>query len=707
MSDRIMLFFSLQLSVLIVSTISFAQTSWPLPKVWNITERAGLRNGGNFSNVSERLISVPLDPANLGAGNFDLHYFVKTPMNGRASKTVLFCVGGPGELARPSESNKTIVDFFQSVGYDVVYFDLRGSGFSQIPSPNSFDQFLTTANAVEDIESIRRDFLGEKRWDAIIGYSYGTVLAQQYTHKYPKRVGKLVLVAPLSMHQFASSGTAYEEYFQDVQRIRGEVLDKLYGRLEVFKSIERGTRIAILNQLFGNSTDPGVFKRIEDAFGSEQFVIDAYCALRESNLLSKYGVGNYSRRFFEKLRELRKIGWQMPIGTGVRESQVEMMKVITLGLQPRLTKELGELEPESDCPEFDGQESHRVYYVMGAYDGLNRRFLREWFAAGKLGNLSALRSSGGLAHLEMAINKPLEKVGIEDNHLIKPWDPANYPHDRPTLILKGGADPVTAWGQAERYYSHGLNGPRTLIEFEGVGHDFYLPGDGGAPASDGTIILDPPTIPAGKTTWVTGSVSNIGKRTIEENVRNLSLPAIRFESENRALIKVINGSPNAVLLPQSEFRVEDAMFKGLVKIDAQEIPGGNLGTWIWGKIAVSGANLKFTVAPPRNLESGLEFMGKIETDSWNKVYVEIRNNNPFPVDGESRSWIFQPVQLSANTSCLTGIIGSEIRSRDCILYAFVEAEYADFHRLQSRLLAGLPDFITRPPKSCWEKGCDP
>jgi pimeloyl-ACP methyl ester carboxylesterase len=694
-------------AVLLTCNVAIGQVSPLQSKLWVPNERAGLGSGGDFSGFTQKLISVPLSLNNPQLGNFDLHYFVKAPENGPGLKTVLFCAGGPGQLARPG-TGKTFADFFQESGYNVVYFDLRGSGFSQIPPLNTYDKFLNTANAVEDIESIRRDFLGDRKWDAIIGYSYGAVLAQQYTHKYADKVGKLVLLGPVAFHQFASSATAYEDYFRNGQRIRRQVMEKIYSERDEFKTITPQDRNKIMDDLFGTPNKTGVFKVVEDVFGSERFVINAYCGLRNSDVLTRYGLPNYSRHFFEMLRRLREIGWQRDRAM-VDDEQVSMVKVLTLNLRPDLKTELGELEPEPECSSSYSQESDRGYYVIAAYDGLNRRFLREWFINGKKGVRNALLKSAGLAHIEMAVNKSMEKVGIDDDEPIKPWDPANYPHDRPTLVLKGGADPVTAGGQAERYYTHGLNGQRTLIEFEGVGHHFYLPrGLAENNFSDGTVVLDPPNIPAGKTAWVTGTFANVRTTVLEKSEGDLFFNKVQLETNNKVLVEVYNTSQNAVSMPAKQFPLNaDPKFTGFVNIDAKNIPGKAV-TWASGTISVNGAGLKFTLDPPSDFESGLEYTGNIDTDSWNKVHVEVRNKNAFSVDAEPLSWIYKPlVNTFPNRACITGTNVISFNSLDCILYAFVETQYSDFIRFLPGILDRIRNFVTHPPKSCWEKGCDP
>ncbi|MGH7926469.1 MAG: alpha/beta fold hydrolase, partial [Candidatus Binatia bacterium] len=60
----------------------------------------------------------------------------------------------------------------------------------------------------------------------------------------------------------------------------------------------------------------------------------------------------------------------------------------------------------------------------------------------------------------------------------QPWNNVGknkWKHNKPTLILKGGADPVTDKREAEEYFMYQLMGQRALIEFPGVGHAMALP----------------------------------------------------------------------------------------------------------------------------------------------------------------------------------------------------------------------------------------
>ena len=71
----------------------------------------------------------------------------------------------------------------------VVYLDQRGSGRSERP-PNK-DYALSTL--VEDLEGLRRS-LGVSRI-AVMGHSFGGVLALEYAARYPDRVSHLILVS--------------------------------------------------------------------------------------------------------------------------------------------------------------------------------------------------------------------------------------------------------------------------------------------------------------------------------------------------------------------------------------------------------------------------------------------------------------------------------------------------------------------------------
>src|SRR5262244_1907811 len=80
------------------------------------------------------------------------------------------------------------------------------------------------------------------------------------------------------------------------------------------------------------------FDKIESNFSNERYVADNYEQLKKSGELNKAGLNpeQYSRLFFEKLRELRNIGWQPITVGGLQQRQIRAVKVIVKGLEPHL-----------------------------------------------------------------------------------------------------------------------------------------------------------------------------------------------------------------------------------------------------------------------------------------------------------------------------------------------------------------------------------
>jgi pimeloyl-ACP methyl ester carboxylesterase len=443
---------------------------------WDARERSSLGGWtgkrGESPMFKEKFIPAPL---HANDGYFDLYYYIVEPTSMTENvdrKTVLFVAGGPGQITRWPE--ETFINFLAGHGYQVVFFHLRGSGFSQLPPSNDFDRFLRTRYAVKDIEEIRRDLLQQKllradgKWDAVVGWSYGTILAQEYTSAYHDNVEKLVLIGPQSRHMFVHPRVSIEDEFKNLNKkvteIQRDSLDRILQSLPDFQEPHPQTnqKEQLLDKVFGGPQGPGILQRSEQVFGSVQFIVENYCNLQNklhANELS------YSRRFFENLRALRRLG-------SVHGDQIGQETRTNVG--KALINELREGPPKDNiCAEQnDEQENYRNFFVMTAYDGISASFLKEWLSSDKRDFREALRQSVGTAG---AISY-VEKVGVaNDAAAIAPWSPAKHVHSVPTLILKGGDDPVSAGYAAEAFYNQGLAGPRTLINFPGVGHEFTLP----------------------------------------------------------------------------------------------------------------------------------------------------------------------------------------------------------------------------------------
>jgi proline iminopeptidase len=101
---------------------------------------------------------------------------------------VVFLHGGPGQGSAHFEG---LMGPLMERELRMIYFDQRGSGLSERPA--SGDYAITTL--VQDIEALRGT-LGVPRI-ALVGHSFGGLLALEYAAKYPERVSHLVFVAGL------------------------------------------------------------------------------------------------------------------------------------------------------------------------------------------------------------------------------------------------------------------------------------------------------------------------------------------------------------------------------------------------------------------------------------------------------------------------------------------------------------------------------
>ena len=74
----------------------------------------------------------------------------------------------------------------------VVYYEQRGCGRSEAPQD---DGAYSINTLVEDLEELRKQLNVEKV--NLLGYSFGGQLCLEYALKYPTKVAKMVLQAPL------------------------------------------------------------------------------------------------------------------------------------------------------------------------------------------------------------------------------------------------------------------------------------------------------------------------------------------------------------------------------------------------------------------------------------------------------------------------------------------------------------------------------
>jgi hypothetical protein len=210
-------------------------------------------------------------------------------------------------------------------------------------------------------------------------------------------------------------------------------------------------------------------------------VIDNYEILSQrssgTSVLERVGL-NYERSFFQALRDLQVYGRRTDNDGAVNQEAKlgELGEIIAralgfLGTVPSISL------PQDVAAFTNAPRSMRVLEVMGVYDGINRRFIREWLLNGSKDVAKCEEQASGVGWKYISDDKnPGKKIGITGEPSIEPWSPADHPHSKSTLILKGSADPVTADGQAESYLTHVDRNSSMLLIFDGVGHEFILPG---------------------------------------------------------------------------------------------------------------------------------------------------------------------------------------------------------------------------------------
>ena len=323
-------------------------------------------------------------------------------------------------------------------------------------------------------------------WDAIWGESHGTLIAQKYANKYgTDKVKKLILVGP------PSRADETHEPRRKMMVSNLEAILKYYP--DDFGFLTSPMINAIIYKL------ETTLKKLEEEYGSINFVTENY-----DDLLLGYPLVDYPPEFFKALKYLSFHG--RPV-KGLKfddpSRQIDAGMVIANELMSGDPSTPGNRAQKSLSPLFlshlnqdridafndkligaqqsiageTSPKSERAYWVFGVYDGISRWILE--FMKDKVNRDGFFRTEDIALSLTGASRFFAEKIGMVPGEPIYPWNPGYYKHNVPTLILKGGADAVTAGGQAESFYKDGLSNKEdsVLMEIPGMGHiwNFSMP----------------------------------------------------------------------------------------------------------------------------------------------------------------------------------------------------------------------------------------
>lgn len=169
-------------------------------------------------------------------------------------KVIAYCQGGPGFPCAVPLSNSSITGFLIEKGYQIVYYDQRGTGLShpieadgllelvsgltdesvKLKALLDYMQCFRVDSIVEDMEVIRRTLLGQDTKWSLLGQSYGGFCCFTYLSMYQLSL-EVVLVTggipPIGqpvdrVYEQTYKRTTernvhyYRKYPQDVQRVK-------------------------------------------------------------------------------------------------------------------------------------------------------------------------------------------------------------------------------------------------------------------------------------------------------------------------------------------------------------------------------------------------------------------------------------------------------------------------------------------------------
>ncbi|MBA3526771.1 MAG: alpha/beta hydrolase [Pseudomonadota bacterium] len=165
---------------------------------------------------------------------------------------VVFLHGGPGQGSEPFAR-------FAGPGLEranrMIYLDQRGSGRSEKHWKKEYSLDLM----VDDLEKLRRHWNAERI--ALIGHSFGTVLALEYAGKYPERVSHLILTGAV-----VDLPAAVDVHCDRLQKLDPKLYAEALANVREGSSHRCNTSVAGRQFIDGAMyPDPAIMKLVNDA----------------------------------------------------------------------------------------------------------------------------------------------------------------------------------------------------------------------------------------------------------------------------------------------------------------------------------------------------------------------------------------------------------------------------------------------------------
>jgi len=175
-----------------------------LSSLFTLTKCGDSKNNGEQQNeISKEVINFETTEKTIDVNG--VNHFIKIMGEG---EPLLVLHGGPGLF------HDYLVPHLQSLAkdYQLIFYDQRGCGRSDFPQDTSS---INLDTYVEDLEAIRTQLKLDKI--TLIGHSWGSLVAINYSKKYITNLNKLVLISPAP-----GNSEYFDQTFSNMQKKRSE-----------------------------------------------------------------------------------------------------------------------------------------------------------------------------------------------------------------------------------------------------------------------------------------------------------------------------------------------------------------------------------------------------------------------------------------------------------------------------------------------------